>query len=163
MTGDTPAVVPDFQMSRINLHLHRGPGTHRRRIGVGPDPDAAAAIDDRKADLGQIEPLHRQGQQMIALFRHGLPDQLGAPIDHSSFILPAPHQQQFVQHFKAGCLGNRNPVIAPEVTVLTLHAPLLMAGTGRAELEVPVRAQGDETLGFLAQPPAQHPALVRLS
>jgi hypothetical protein len=28
---------------------------------------------------------------------------------------------------------------------------------------VPVRAQGDEALGFLAQPPAQHPALVRLS
>jgi hypothetical protein len=102
---------------------------------------------------------------MITLFRHGLPNPLAAPIDQPPFILPAPHQQQFVQHFKAGCLGNRNPVIAPEVTVLTLHAAFLVTGTGRAEvrLEVPVRAQSDEAFGFLTQPPAQHPALVRLS
>src|SRR3954453_4822642 len=93
----------------------------------------------------------------------GCPDPLGASIDQPSFILPASHQQQVVQHFEAGRLGNRNPVVAPEVAVLTLHAPFLVTGTGGAELEVPVRAQGDETLGFLAQPPAQHPALVRLS
>jgi hypothetical protein len=157
--------MPDLQMSRIDFHLHRGPRAHRRRIGVGPDPDAAAAINDGKADLGQIEPFLRQGQQMIALLGHGLPDPLGASIDQPPFILPASHQQQIVQHFEAGRLGNRNPVVAPEVAVLPLHAPFLVTGTGGAEvrLEVPVRAQGDETLGFLAQPPAQHPALVRLS
>jgi len=51
-------------MGRINFHLHRGAGTHRRRVGVGPD--AAAAINDGKADLGQVEPFRRQRQQMIA-------------------------------------------------------------------------------------------------
>jgi hypothetical protein len=56
--------MPDFQMGWIDFHLDRDPGMHRRRVGVGPD--AAAAINDGKADLGQVEPFRRQRQQMIA-------------------------------------------------------------------------------------------------
>src|SRR5581483_6618490 len=76
---------------------------------------------------------------------------LGAPVDGAPLVLPTGGQGLLVQLGQVSRFWHRDPVVAAEVAVLALHAALLVALGGIAELrlEAPVGAEGNEAGGLL--------------
>src|SRR5437773_9842452 len=66
------SLLPNFDIGRQQLHPRTSARLQRRGVAVRTRLHTALAIDHRKANLGQLESLRRQRQQMLALDPHGL-------------------------------------------------------------------------------------------
>ena len=91
------------------------------------------------------------------LDRHRLADRLRPPVDHARLVGATPGQQLRIQRVEVRGLGQRHPVIPPEVARLAFHAALLVAFPRRAKLrvEVPVGAKREEPRRLLASESSQ--------
>src|ERR1022692_263854 len=124
----------------------------RNRVAVGPHPNAAQAIDRRKADLGQVKLLSSQRQQVRLFVQHRGANCLCAPTQNASPIQVATALQVHVQLVLTTSFRNRHPVVAPKVSAFALDAALLVAASRVAELALitPVRTESNEAAGLFA-------------
>src|SRR5881396_1444032 len=130
----------------------------RRGVAVRTRLHTALAIDHRKANLGQLESLRRQRQQMLALDPHGLADRVRFARDPTLLVGATSCEQKLVQLFQTLHPRNRHQMIAPEVAHFAFHSALLVSSRRIAELRLkaPVRAEGNEPLSLLPLIPAQN-------
>jgi hypothetical protein len=140
---DLAAAVPDLDMRRTDAHLHPGARLRRRRGEIGLHRHAAVLVDQRKDDFSEVESLGDARVQMRPLFCQQRANALCAPVEHPRFIFAAAGKQKFIKRIDISHIGNRNQVVAPEVTAFALNAAFFMPFAGRAELglEAPMRAK----------------------
>src|ERR1700737_5191520 len=70
MAGEAAPFVPDLDATRIEPDLDRFADINWSGIKVGSHPDAAQPIDPRERDIGQVEAMLGEWQQMRAFFDH---------------------------------------------------------------------------------------------
>src|SRR5262245_10974821 len=76
VASNQAALTPNLDVGRQNFDLRTTSCSQRCRVPVRPHSHAAFAIDHRKAPLYKLEPLFRQGQQMLTLKDHSLANAL---------------------------------------------------------------------------------------
>src|SRR5208282_6735973 len=86
VTRDAAACVPNFHGARIEPYLDRLAGFGRSRIEIGPHPHAAEPVHPRERDLGQLETVLSERQQMRPLFDHRRSHRLTVSGDLAPFI-----------------------------------------------------------------------------
>jgi hypothetical protein len=106
----------------------------RNRVAVGPHPHATQAIDSWEADLGQIEQLSGQWQQVRLFVQHRGAHCLSTPAQNASPVFVRAVLQIQVQLVLAASFRNRHPVVAAKVAALAFDATLLVAASRVAEL-----------------------------
>ena len=122
------------------------------------------ALTTGKAGSARSKPSAAAGSRM-ALERHRLANRSVAAVQHTPLVRPAGREQPPIER-QVRRLGDRDPVVAPEVAVLALDPPFSCPAAGaELRLEAPVRAEGDEPDRLLAPVAAQtlRTALARLS
>src|SRR5438093_816893 len=110
-------------------------------------PHAALAIDDRKTDFRQLKALGNQRQEMRSLNYHALAYHQLPLTDQALLILVAAIQQLPIKLGKVCGLGDRDQVVAPEISNFPFDPTFLMPLRGLTKLrgKSPVRAKSNET------------------
>ncbi len=152
MASETLAGGPQLDVGRPELRFDAGPDCGGHRVRIGLHAHAPRPVDLREAHFLQVEPLRRQRPQGRVLDRHRLANGLGPPVDHARLVGATPGQQLRIQRVEVRRLGQRHPVIPPEIARLAFHAALLVAFTRRAKLrvELPMGAKRQKPRGLLA-------------
>src|SRR5438128_9009556 len=152
------SLLPNFDIGRQQLHPRSSARLQRRGVAVRTRLHTTLAIDHRKANLGQLESLRRQRQQMLALDPHGLAHRVRFARDPTLLVGATSCEQKLVQLFQTLHPRNRHQMIAPEVAHFAFHSALLVSSRRIAELRLkaPVRAEGNEPLSLLPLIPAQN-------
>src|SRR2546422_4057189 len=152
------SLLPNFDIGRQQLHPRLSARLQRRGVAVRTRLHTALTIDHRKANLGQLESLRRQRQQMLALDPHGLADRVRFARDPTLLVGATSCEQKLVQLFQTLHPRNRHQMIAPEVAHFAFHSALLVSSRRIAELRLkaPVRAEDNEPLSLLPLIPAQN-------
>src|SRR5579863_1505091 len=126
VAGEAAAFVPDLDATRMESDLDRPADLDRSRIQVGSHSDAAQPIDPWERDIGQVEAVLGERQQMRAFFDHQRAHRPALPSDLTSFVGAAGGQQLCVEIFEIARFRHRHPVVAPEVAGLALDAALFV-------------------------------------
>src|SRR5580693_7867120 len=141
----------------MNSGFDLGARRQRNGVAVGAHPRAAQAVDRREADLGQIERLGSQRQQVGLLVQHRSTDGLHTPAQDALPVQVRAALQIRVQLVLVARCWNRHPMVAPEVSAFAFDSTLLVAASRVAELalKAPVRTEGDEAAGLFPPMAAQ--------
>src|SRR5262245_40796113 len=145
-----PTFMMNFDSRWQNTHSRFKTCSQRRRVEVGSRLHAAFVVHFPEILFRQFEVLALQRQQVwLFKFEH-LSGGLLALADHAREVLPTAFQQRFIQRRERRGLWHWHKMIAAKEPCLALNAALLVTFARRTKLgvELPMRAEGNETIGF---------------
>src|SRR5262245_48144994 len=126
--------------------------SQRRRVEVGSRLHAALFVHLPEILFRQFEVLALQRRQVWLLKFEHLSGGLLALANYAREIFPAAFQQRFIQRRERRGLRHRDKMITTKESGLAFNAALLVPFARRAKrsVELPMRAEGDETIGLFA-------------
>src|SRR5215510_120185 len=132
--------------------------SQRRRVEVGSRLHATLFVYFPEILFRQFKVLALQRHQVRLFKSEHLSGGLLAFANYARVIFPAAFQQRFIQCRQRRGLRHRNKMIATEESGLALDAALLVPFARRAKrsVELPVRSEGDETIGLFAPATAKN-------
>jgi hypothetical protein len=160
MPCDTLATGPYLDIGRVGSDHRFRARMQRSRVGAGLDQHAALTIDDREADVGQVEALLRWRKQTFALSSQGASHRLCPAMNGPLFVFDRGGGKPLVQLREVPGAGHRHPVVAAEVADLPFDTALFVSLAGSAEAGgvAPVRPEGDKALCLFAAVSTQDPS-----
>src|SRR5262245_9250865 len=141
-----------------NTHSRFNACSQRRRVEVGSHLYAAFVVHLPEIFFRQFEVFTLQRQQVwLFKFEH-LSGGLLAFADYAREVFPTAFQQRFIQRRERRGLWHWNKMIAAKEPCLALNAALLVTFARRTKrgVELPMRAEGNETIHFLAPATAKN-------
>src|SRR5215475_11916551 len=148
----------NLDIRRQNTHSHFKSCSHRRRVEVGSHLRTAFIVHLSEILFRQFEVLALQRHQVWPFKFEHLSGGLLALANYAREIFPAAFQQRFIQRRERRGLRHRDKMITTKEPGLAFNPALLVPFTRRAKrsVELPVRAEGDETIGLFAPATAKN-------
>src|SRR5262245_19478079 len=158
MLGHQPALMMNLDSRWQHTHSRFKTCSQRRRVEVGSRLHAALFVHLPEMLFRQFEVFALQRLQVWLFKLKHFSGGLLAFADYAREIFPAAFQQRFVQCCQRRGLRYRDKMIATQESRLAFNAALRVPFARRAKrsVELPMRAEGDETIGLFAPATAKN-------
>src|SRR5262245_6472764 len=158
MLGHQPALMMNLDSRWQHTHSRFKTCSQRRRVEVGSRLHAALFVHLPEMLFRQFKVFALQRLQVWLFKLKHFSAGLLAFADYSREIFPAAFQQRFIQCRQRRGLRYRDKMIATKEPGLAFNAALLVPFARRAKrsVELPMRAEGDETIGLFASATAKN-------